>query len=67
MYLWLCLAVGVVWLWLAAGIVFGVVRSSFGLLMATGALGAVTAAAAAVLLFVGPYGMVIYRTFLQPG
>ena len=67
LYLPLCILVGVVWLWLAGGAIYGYRKQSFGPLMMLGSVGLVTVGAIWVLLSVGPYGGVIYDTIGQPG
>ncbi|WP_428374649.1 hypothetical protein [Lichenicoccus sp.] len=67
MYFWLFVAVIVVWLWLAGGSFFGWRRGTIGGWLSSLSILVWTGAAAAVLLFVGPYWQVIYWVLLQPG
>ncbi len=67
MYLGLCVAVVVVWLWLAGGSLYAWRRQGLGgsLALLTGLTW--TGIAGLVLLFVGPYWHAVYQILGQPG
>ena len=67
MYFGLCIAVVVVWLWLAGGSVYAWVERRLSGVAATLSALALTGVAGLVLLFVGPYWYVVWRVLLQPG
>ena len=67
LYFWLVVAPLIVWLVLLIAAIAGYRKSAYGGFTLTGAVGLITVAAVAVILFTGPYWMVIYRTILQPG
>jgi hypothetical protein len=67
MYALLVIPVVLIALWLVGGIVYGWVKRSYGALVMLGSAGLVAIAALSVILFVGPYWIVIYDTVIQPG
>jgi hypothetical protein len=67
MYFPLVIAVVLVALWLAIGIVHGWVKKRYGVLITLASLGGIGAAALAVLMIAGPYWQVVYDTVIQPG
>ena len=67
MYLWLFVAVGIVWLWLSGGSFAAWKTGKLGFWLSLLPFLAWTGIAGLVILFVGPYWRAVWEVLLQPG
>lgn len=66
MYFWLFVVVFLLWAWLTASSVMAMRRNWTNGFVATGSIAVWTGMAAAAILFIGPYWVVVYQVLLQP-